>query len=193
MSDENIQSVIDLAHTPDFTLGALTVCPSLREVVRKDVRESLEPRVMQVLVALAQAQGAVVSRDDLIARCWEGRVVGDDAINRAIGRLRRLAETSGAYRIETIARVGYRLVTAEQPVAANPAPSPAETWPAPLGNRRWWIGAAAASVVAAGAGAWFWPRRAPAPAVPCGAPAFHRQAAVSPGHDRHRKPGRRHL
>ena len=47
---------------------------------------------MQVLVALHRAFPNVVSRDDLIASCWEGRVVGDDAINRAIGRLRRLSE-----------------------------------------------------------------------------------------------------
>jgi DNA-binding winged helix-turn-helix (wHTH) protein/Flp pilus assembly protein TadD len=162
MSDEKLPPAIDLARTPDFSLGALMVCPSLRQVVRKDVRESLEPRVMQVLVALAQAQGAVVSRDELIARCWEGRVVGEDAINRAIGRLRRLAETSGAYKIDTIARVGYRLVTVEQPVAIRPPPAPDETPPVPAKNRRWWIGAGGAAIAAAGAGAWFWPRRGPA-------------------------------
>jgi Tol biopolymer transport system component/DNA-binding winged helix-turn-helix (wHTH) protein len=102
---------IDLAREDDFRLGALAVRPSSREVQRGDWREQLEPRVMQVLVALAQAGGRVVSRDDLIARCWEGRVVGEDAINRAIGRLRRLSESdSGAsFEIETILRVGYRL------------------------------------------------------------------------------------
>ena len=44
---------------------------------------------MQVLVALAAADGAIVGRDDLTRRCWEGRVVGEDAINRVISRLRR--------------------------------------------------------------------------------------------------------
>jgi hypothetical protein len=54
---------------------------------------------MQVLVALAQAQGAVVSRDSLIARCWEGGYVGEDAINRAIWRLRKLAESGGDFAV----------------------------------------------------------------------------------------------
>ena len=57
---------IDLAHAADFTLGPLTVRPSTREVDRDGAIEVLEPRVMQVLVALARAGGAIVSRDDLI-------------------------------------------------------------------------------------------------------------------------------
>jgi Tol biopolymer transport system component len=84
---------------------------------------------MQVLVALAQARDAVVSRDDLIARCWEGRIVGEDAINRAIGRLRRLSEATGSFTIETIARVGYRLRAPSPGVAAPPAPAAASAAP----------------------------------------------------------------
>src|SRR5258708_29584401 len=76
---------------------------------------------MQVLVALYRAKGAVVSRDDLIARCWEGRIVGEDAINRAIWRLRKLAEADGDanFTIETIPRVGYRLVGGLAPAVAE--------------------------------------------------------------------------
>jgi len=102
---------IVLAQQPDFRLGALKVSPSAREVERDGWTDSLEPRVMQVLVALSQACNGVVSREDLIARCWDGRIVGDDAINRAIGRLRRLskADQGTSFVIETIPRVGYRL------------------------------------------------------------------------------------
>lgn len=102
---------IVLAHQPDFSLGTLMVRPSTLEVTRAGWTESLEPRVMQVLVALQQARGAVLSRDDLLARCWDGRVVGEDALNRAIGRLRKLAKADqgASFGIETIPRVGYRL------------------------------------------------------------------------------------
>lgn len=103
------EPVIDLAHEADFRLGALFVSPSAREVVRDGKHELLEPRVMQVLVALYRTQGAVVSRDTLIARCWEGRIVGEDAISRAIWRLRKLAEAHGDFAVETIPRIGYRL------------------------------------------------------------------------------------
>jgi len=68
---------------------------------------------MQVLVALIQAGGQIVSRDELLASCWSGVVVGEDAIDRVMGRVRRLADGigDGAFKLETITRVGYRLVT----------------------------------------------------------------------------------
>lgn len=102
---------IRLSEIADFSLGELRVRPALREVERGGAREQLEPRVMQVLVALGAAEGAVLSRDDLIARCWEGRIVGEAAINRCISLLREIAERSGAFTIETIPRVGYRLIS----------------------------------------------------------------------------------
>nr|MBA2333696.1 winged helix-turn-helix domain-containing protein [Blastocatellia bacterium] len=100
-----------LAHEAPFRLGDIEVLPATRSVSANGHQEIVEPRVMQVLVALAKAEGAVVSRDDLIVQCWEGRIVGDDAINRVLSRLRRLAEGIGGQRfvVETVTRVGYRL------------------------------------------------------------------------------------
>lgn len=128
---------IRLAHEQPFTLGAIEVRPSTREVIAGDERQVIEPRVMHVLVALHRRRGEVVSRDDLIMMCWNGRVVGDDAINRSIARVRRLAETYGGFELETIPRVGYRLVetvlpssvpvdaiATEPPLLADVAPNP---------------------------------------------------------------------
>jgi DNA-binding winged helix-turn-helix (wHTH) protein len=106
------RGTVDLARVAGFRLGQLRVDPPVRELARDDgIRQLLEPRVMQVLVVLAQAEGAVVSREDLIERCWGGRVVGDSAINRVILLLRRVAAEIGedAFQIDTVARVGYRL------------------------------------------------------------------------------------
>jgi TolB-like protein/DNA-binding winged helix-turn-helix (wHTH) protein len=101
---------VDLAREPAFQLSAVHVRPATREVVGSaGLREILEPRVMQVLVALARRRGEVVSRDELIDACWRGRVVGDDAVSRCIAALRRLATLCGGLAIETIPRVGYRL------------------------------------------------------------------------------------
>jgi DNA-binding winged helix-turn-helix (wHTH) protein/tetratricopeptide (TPR) repeat protein len=103
---------IDLATEPPFAIGELQIYPSTHEVGRNGKREIVEPRVMQVLVALARADGAVLTRDELIFRCWDGRIVGDDAIHRVLSRLRRLTEgiAQDAFRVETITKVGYRLV-----------------------------------------------------------------------------------
>ena len=104
--------MIHLAQIADFQLGDLYVSPSTREVTRGDWRQIVEPRIMQVLVALCP--GKVMSRDDLIALCWNGRIVSNDAIDRVIGKLRRLSEIDkgASFTIETIARVGYRLHSA---------------------------------------------------------------------------------
>src|SRR5690349_12985373 len=62
---------IDLALEQPFRLGQLAVVPRSRELVAEDgTRRALEPRVMQVLIALARADGATVSREELIQACW---------------------------------------------------------------------------------------------------------------------------
>jgi DNA-binding winged helix-turn-helix (wHTH) protein/tetratricopeptide (TPR) repeat protein len=118
--------VIVLARTPPFALGDLQVNPPTREVIRDGESEILEPRVMQVLVALAQAEGRVVCRDELIDRCWEGRIVGDNAVTRTIAQIRRLANefAGGRFSLETITKVGYRLHVDEpgRPVHQEPSP-----------------------------------------------------------------------
>lgn len=115
---------ITLAETPDFDLGGLRVSPAHRQVSMNGERRELEPKVVQVLIALASASPAVVSRDSLVEQCWDGRIVGDDALNRCIVALRSLAKqfSPEPFAIETVARVGYSLVArhdAERSVGRN--------------------------------------------------------------------------
>jgi DNA-binding winged helix-turn-helix (wHTH) protein/TolB-like protein len=101
---------IDLARETDFKLGSLRVRPARCEVESNGVPQTLQRRVMQVLVVLAQARGSVVSQDDLVIRCWRGLSVSDDAIYRCISKLRKLAaDYPDSYAIEAIPGVGYRL------------------------------------------------------------------------------------
>lgn len=109
-----LRAQVDLARSAAFAIAGVRVDPATRQVMHPDgTPETLEPRVMEVLVALHRAGGAILSRDDLIASCWRGMVVGEDAIQRVIQRLRKLAAATGAFRIETITRVGYRLLAAD--------------------------------------------------------------------------------
>lgn len=125
MTTENPTSAIDLGREADFALGPLQVRPSRREIVSGAGREVLEPRVMQVLVALVRQRNEVVSRDALIDLCWGGRIVGDDAINACVAKVRRAGETTGAYAIETVPRVGYRLEASGEPAPAVLVGAPA--------------------------------------------------------------------
>ncbi|MEJ0064520.1 MAG: winged helix-turn-helix domain-containing protein [Caulobacteraceae bacterium] len=126
---------VSLAHEPAARLGALNIDPASRRVVHDDGREEfLEPRVMQVLVTLLRADGRILSRDELLDTCWPGVLVGEDALNRVMGRLRRLAGGVGAeaFKIETVTKVGYRLVRLGEPAPRRPAPAAApETTRAP--------------------------------------------------------------
>ena len=81
----------ELAERADFKLGAADVHPGDRTIVGPGGSTSVEPRIMQVLVVLAEAGGAVVTRDTLLRRCWGNVFVGDDSLNRAIGGVRRVA------------------------------------------------------------------------------------------------------
>ena len=159
---------IDLAREADFRLGPLAIRPSRREVEGLGVRETLQPRVMQVLVALARSASAVVSHDELIRRCWKGLTVSEDAVRRCIAELRKLASRwpEPPFEIETIGGVGYRL--AARPGAG--APSRAEArW---RGSRTAgvWIAISAVGgllILAAAAWATFsWRGRTPLPAAP---------------------------
>lgn len=104
--------VIDLAHEADFQLASTRVSPSLRRLSGPAAQITVEPKVMQVLVALAHPVGKILSRDDLINQCWDGRIVGDASINRVISLLRTALRDAGedAAAVDTVPKVGYRVV-----------------------------------------------------------------------------------
>ena len=103
-------SPVNLAHEPPFRIGEVVVRPATRELVHGDRREVLEPLVMQVLIALASARGGILSREDLIKTCWGGRAISDDAVSRVISALRSVGRSCGTFEIQTITKVGYRLI-----------------------------------------------------------------------------------
>lgn len=133
---------INLATERPFALGDFRVDPAALRFDRGGPHDrQLPPRVMKLLVALYQADGEVVGRDALNRRCWGGQHLGRDAIERAIGTLRRLAEEAGprGFAVETIPRVGYRLRAAdsadEAPRSAVPLVPHAEPAPPPPPER----------------------------------------------------------
>ena len=133
---------IVLAHEAPMGLGPIRIEPALRRVIHTDGREQiLQPRVMQVLVALARARGEILTRDELLESCWHGVVVGEDALNRVIGQLRRKCDKIAPHelQLETINRVGYRLLAAyaaktgiETDKPASPSPAIAAPASVPL-------------------------------------------------------------
>lgn len=101
---------INLGHAEDFDLGAVRIRPALLEICGPDGTQVVERRVMQVLVALHRADGAAVSRDELIETCWAGLAVSDDAVTQCLSKLRRALAGVPDVAVASIPRIGYRLV-----------------------------------------------------------------------------------
>ena len=84
---------------------------------RGDDEIKLEPKVMQLLTYLAGRHGEVVSRRELEAEVWSGALVTDDAVTRAVIKLRKALGDDARHPryVETIAKTGYRLIATTQP------------------------------------------------------------------------------
>jgi tetratricopeptide (TPR) repeat protein len=93
--------------------------PSSRELVHGGRRVRLSEKPFRVLEALLEARGGVVTREALRKRLWsEGTFVDfENSLNSAVASLRQaLGDSARAPRfIETIPKVGYRLVLAPVP------------------------------------------------------------------------------
>jgi len=101
---------IDLTVEPLFQLGPARIDPRSHEITWGIELRRLQPLTMKVLVALHDKSGEVVTRDELVDRCWDGRFVGEDVVNRHISLLRRVAAESSAFEIQTVPTTGYRLI-----------------------------------------------------------------------------------
>lgn len=112
-----------MSSAAEFLLGSCRIEPDRNRLARGEQVIAVEPLVMNVLMLLVAHGGQVVSRDQLVEQVWAGRIVGDDAITRAVGQLRKALGDSAAEPryIETIAKKGYRLLCSAQPLL-DPAP-----------------------------------------------------------------------
>src|SRR5690606_25447727 len=162
-----------------FSAGEALVQPSLNRISIRGRVAQVEPKVMQVLLMMAERPGAVITRASFLDTVWAGTVGDDYLLNRAISELRRILDDdpqSPRY-IETIRKGGYRLVAPVAParVAAALAPAaaaqPDEAEPSADAS-------AEADDAQAGAGAEP-DAAAPSPAPPTTAPAGHRRITLA--------------
>ena len=66
-----------------------------RELRRGAELVALEPQVFDLLVYLIQNRDRVVSKDDLIASVWGGRIVSDSTLTSRINAARKAVGDSG--------------------------------------------------------------------------------------------------
>jgi DNA-binding winged helix-turn-helix (wHTH) protein len=97
-----------------FLFGDHTLDTDRRELRRGSEPIAVEPQVFDLLVYLVQNRDRVVSKDDLIASVWGGRIVSDSTLTSRINAARKAVGDSGEDQklIRTIARKGLRFVGA---------------------------------------------------------------------------------
>jgi len=95
-----------------FLFGDHVLDIARRELSRGGEQIAVEPQVFDLLVYLLQNRERVVSRHDLLASVWGGRIVSDATLDSRIRAARRAVGDSGAAQtlIRTFARKGVRFV-----------------------------------------------------------------------------------
>ncbi|MGA2264042.1 MAG: protein kinase [Acidobacteriota bacterium] len=97
----------------DFRVDRWLVQPLLNSIIGSDqALTQLEPKVMKVLVYLADHAGEVLPKERIIQAVWQGTFVTDDVLTGAISDLRHAFQDdvrSPKY-IQTIPKRGYRLI-----------------------------------------------------------------------------------
>lgn len=152
----------DLARREPIALGTTRIVPATREIHGPSGVAVVQPRVMHVLLALADARGAVVTRDDLARSCWGGRFVAEDSLNGAIAELRKALRSvcGGEVSVETVPKTGYRLVGPElrpagaAPVAQSPPPGLPQERAGAGRTRRMVLAGGIVALAAAGWAGW---------------------------------------
>ncbi|CAM2154235.1 Winged helix-turn-helix domain-containing protein [Pararobbsia alpina] len=122
----------------DFAFGATVVVPRRREVLHRGVKVDLGARAFDLLLLLVESRGIVVSKDEIVQRVWNNRVVEDNTVEVQISALRRaLGEDRLA--IRTISGRGYQFVgdvestgpRSDKATAARTEPAPHAGIPLP--------------------------------------------------------------
>jgi predicted ATPase/DNA-binding winged helix-turn-helix (wHTH) protein len=114
-----------------IAFGRFQVLPDRREVLADGRLVKLGGRAFDVLMALIEARGAVVSREALMARVWQGRIIQENSLASQIAALRA---AFGAERtlIRTVSGRGYQFTGEISVVPASPAGSVAEVAAPPV-------------------------------------------------------------
>lgn len=96
----------------DFQVSDWVVHPGVNTFERPDRTVHVEPKVMRVMLLLAQHSGEVVSKNTLLQNVWQDTFVTEDVLVRSISELRKIFEDDPrqARIIQTIHKNGYRLL-----------------------------------------------------------------------------------
>lgn len=112
-----------------LSVGDWCVHPAADQISRNGETVRVEARTMRLLLCLAEHAGEVVSIDDLLNQVWPDVAVTPDSVYQAVASLRRLLgdDSRQSVYIQTVPRLGYRMVARVGPWHETPGQPTAGT------------------------------------------------------------------
>jgi TolB-like protein/DNA-binding winged helix-turn-helix (wHTH) protein/Flp pilus assembly protein TadD len=93
-----------------YEFGHFRIDPDERLLLRDGTPVPLTPKAFETLLALVQNSGHVVRKDDLMKRVWPDAFVEEVNLAQNVSAIRRVLDTNGEQYIETVPKLGYRLI-----------------------------------------------------------------------------------
>ena len=145
-----------------YQFGAFRLHHTGRLLLRHGGVVPLEPKLLDTLVALVEARGRLLSKEELIERVWPDTFIEETNLTRNISVLRKTLGNGadGRAYIETIPKRGYRFAGEVSELEEAPAGRPARA------SRRLLILAAVIGLLAAVVAAWYLALRSAGRAAP---------------------------
>ncbi len=97
---------MDASAPPErYRFGSFELQPDKRRLLKDGETIALRPRAFDLLVALVDRAGHLVTKDDLLDRVWPKMVVEEAALHVQVSALRKVL---GAHAITTVSGRGYQ-------------------------------------------------------------------------------------
>ena len=106
-----------------YEFGVYRLDAQSRLLFKKEDRVALPPKAVELLVALVQAEGRALTREQLLQRLWPDTVVEEGSLTSHVSLLRKALGVApqGQEFIETLPKRGYRFVGSVKWVESGPS------------------------------------------------------------------------
>jgi TolB-like protein len=122
-----------------YRVGARLIDPAAYEVRCGDELVHVEPQVFDLLMMLIEHRDRVVSKEEIIAHVWQGRVVSDATLSSRIKTARQILGDDGSAQkfIRTVHGRGFRFVADVEEIATTASNSGGPAAASILQERLW--------------------------------------------------------
>ncbi len=110
-----------------YEFGQFRIDPDERLLLRDGKPVPLTPKAFETLLALVENSGHVIKKDDLMMRVWPDAIVEEVNLAKNVSTVRQAIETNGEQYIETVPKLGYRLIVRARMVEGPEHHAKAET------------------------------------------------------------------